>query len=327
MQSKKKEMPTSLYVYIPCHTDFPEAITQANFITNEINELKQTKPNFKICISYNGDSAEKYRLLSESQQDIQFVFNPPLGGDINISLGLLNGVNVDYKYIWILSVNDRLKKGCIEQILNAIQLSNSPSMITFGDQSKTFQLNQKDILLMESPYRLGLISSVIYERESFQDFFGFGIKYQYTGWGQLAVLLGYVSKFNQINTLEIPSSSVYELIQEPNYKLEDYLNNFVKYFHSFYGLPMTIDLIVEEKIANKYWSKWFLKHYKYFIFYNYVENRVDARGKLNHRLFKSILRERNFFLFLLYKLLFENFFVNHLTKLIMRLILKKMPND
>lgn len=327
MQSKKKESPTSLYVYIPCHTDFSEALTQANFIANEINELKQVKPKFKICISYNGDSAEKYRLLSEPQQGIQFVFNPPLSGDINISLGLLNGVNVDYKYIWILSVNDRLKKGCIEQILNAIQLSNSPSMITFGNQKKTVQLNQKDILLIESPYRLGLISSVIYERESFQDFFGFGIKYQYTGWGQLAVLLGYVSKFNQINTLEVPSSLVYELVEEPTNKLENYLDNFIKYFHSFYGLPIAIDLIVEEKVANRYWSQWFLKHYKYFIFYNYVENRVDARSKLNHRLFESILRDRKFSLFLIYKLLFNNFFVNLLTKLIMRLILKKSPNE
>lgn len=315
---------TNLFVYIPCHEDIADAIEQAKFLENESNILSDTQINLKICISYNGQLAEKYKTEYQDSKNREYIFNYELTGDLNISLGLLKSTFLNFDYIWILSANDKLNRGCLIEIIKSLKNQNCFDLISFGEAYDVVPIREMEVLANNSSYKLGLISSVIYNRESFQISFSQGIKYQNTGWGHLAVLLDATKRRGPLQASIIPSNLIFKLKDDSPESIIDFLQIFKKYFHSFYGLPVLIYLLCEKKIASKYFIKWYLKHLRYFYFYDYIENMLDPKDKANKHIFDSLVLKDHAFINIFHFVFIDNIISNATFRIVLNRIIKKV---
>jgi hypothetical protein len=290
---KKKK----LLIYIPCHTDYSEALEQARFIRNEyanVNlEQRESLINIHIHISINGIDLplEKINEIKEITQS--HAYTPEnIGADANIAQGFNLGQEVDYSFLWILSANEKIKSGGIELILKGISLSNGCHIILIGNEGN-FVVTTVNNPLQEALERkpLGLISAVIFNSELCRKQYSQARQFAHTGWGQLSVLVQIQNKVRQLKCLCLDSSKIYTVdAREILSKAIEYERIGRTYSRSFFGFPVLAMTLFPSpsKTGKAIFRKWLVTNLHLIA---YFDSFVAGKESLEVReSFQEILR-------------------------------------
>jgi hypothetical protein len=108
METQPTYKEETLLIYLPCYTDYQQAITQTEKIRALYKESIH-KGNFKIeiMISCNGVnlSPEEVSKISDLT-DYKLLMPFGISGDINITQGFMHAIALEADYLWILSANE-----------------------------------------------------------------------------------------------------------------------------------------------------------------------------------------------------------------------------
>jgi hypothetical protein len=273
---------TSILVYIPCHTDFNEALDQAQRLREDFRiyheESQRLYDRLDIIVSVNHfepDPNDKIR--AEELCDEVYYYGNALLADVNISQGFMAALRRKPDLFWLLSANDTLVEGSLIQVLREFKSDSDLDLVVANalGLSKTFFESE---ILNPQPigYHYGLISGVVYRTEKIDRFFNAAPFFPWTGWSQLAVIQ---SAMNGNERLKISTLPVGSLFLMPEREIQ---HNAKIYAHSFLG--GLIQTFVFEK-SNKSRKK-FLRH---FVFKNfYLFHFFGQRDSVSHEMSELI---------------------------------------
>ena len=112
-----------ILVYIPCHTDFAQAISQVKRIRTDFEFYRQTigeeKVTLEIILSVNAYSPSDSEIeIMKSICDRVILNGIGVLRDINIANGFLVALDRKPDIFWMVSANDDLVEGALTRILN-----------------------------------------------------------------------------------------------------------------------------------------------------------------------------------------------------------------
>ena len=261
MSGTNEHQTYQILIYIPCHVDFNLAFENVKMINEQLLNVPTNDVKFKIKIIVSINGVPSFDLPS-LPSDVEIVrYGANLGGDINIALGFIRALEIKPIYFWLLSANEILQQDAVLNLLELLTKYNDVDIFVAN------AANRENILELESVYfdlppklGLGLISSVIYKFERTSQFYMEAVKYNWTGWGQLAVVQKFLMLTPDKNVLEFPYE---KLFHKPfTYVDEGFMDErtFVRsnYRHSFYGLPILVanSYFGNKKLANKALRNW-----------------------------------------------------------------------
>lgn len=267
----------NLLIYIPCHTDYSEALEQARFIRNEYENINQEQSEslieIHIHISINGIDLpiEKINEIKEISQS--HTYTPEnIGADANIAKGFNLGQEVDYSFLWILSANEKIKSGGIELILKGISQSNGCHIILIGKEANFVVSTVKNPLQEALERRpLGLISAVIFNSELCREQYSQARQFAHTGWGQLSVLVQIQNEVRQLKCLCLDSSKIYTVdAREIVSKASEYDRIGRTYSRSFFGFPVLATTLfpLPSKTGKAIFRKWLVTNLHLIAYFN-----------------------------------------------------------
>ena len=141
---------SDVLVYIPCHTDFVEAISQAKRLREDFQIYSNTTDaQFKKLIivvsvnSYVPNIAEAE--LARSICDEVIYFGDVLLADVNISQGFLIALRRQPEIFWMLSTNDLLRPGALSRVLSEFEID--PTLDIVAQQEILSSINRDQIVL------------------------------------------------------------------------------------------------------------------------------------------------------------------------------------
>jgi hypothetical protein len=311
-----------LLIYIPCHSDYSEALEQARFIRNEFENINQEQNEFPIKIhihiSINGIDLPLEKINEVNAITQSYTYTPKnIGADANIAKGFELGIEAEYSSLWILSANEKIKSGGIELIVQGISQSNGCHILLIGNQENFVVSNLSNPLEESLQGRpLGLISAVIFNSELCREQYPQATEFFHTGWGQLSVLVQIQIKARQLKSLNLDSSMIYTLDVRENFgQAREYERIGRTYARSFFGFPVLAMTLFPppNRTGKAILRKWLLTNLHLFAYFNSfvtgkeaIEVRdsfkeiLQASGKINRllvtlannsfvlRIFKSI---------------------------------------
>lgn len=277
------------------------ALQQAIIIRTQVLKCKANNAlelEFHVLISINSKLPTDYELNELRKNSDQIVHFPSgIGGDVNISLGFLKATELRADFLWILSANDLLTDNAIEKIILMLQhkfdlllLSHENSEL-FYDVNSTFENKFKHL-----PF--GLISSVIYNSNVMSKYYSIAPKFNWTGWGQLAVIESACIHEKKLKVFAIPEQLVFAKFENSEDNLKK-SNTEIRYDykHSFYGLPLLILSLYEPGSEKrlKYINNWVSGSWFKIKYFSTNRMQVNGReGDVNPRwieqLFKSAMK-------------------------------------
>ena len=274
-----------LLVYIPCHTDYTQALDQARFIQNEFENIKQEQNEIlvkiHIHISINGIDLPLEKLTKISSITHSHAYTPEnIGADANIAKGFELGIEAEYSSLWILSANERIKSGGVELILKGISQSNDCHIMLIGNQGNMVVSSVSNPLQEALEGRpLGLISAVIFNSELCREQYSQAKLFSYTGWGQLSVLVEIHNKVRQLKCLNLDSSKIYTLDARGNFdQASEYERIGRTYSRSFFGFPVLAMTLfpLPSRTGKMIFRKWLLMNLHLFAYFNSFVVGKDA---------------------------------------------------
>lgn len=296
-----------LLIYIPCHTDFRDAIDQAIFIRNEF-ELIEQKKNDRILelhlhISVNGTHLNSTQLgkIQDVTQSYTYT-NVDIGADSNISDGFTLGAASDHSFLWILSANERLIPGGLSLIFKVLLQIEGEQILLIGNE-KNFERstlrNSFQEALQGKP--LGLISAVVFNSNLCRNSFYIASQYSWTGWGQLSVLDSIQRNAKEIKYVNVEHSSVYTLDARKDFdKSKEFERIGRTYSRSFFGLPVLVNQLYTppNNFGRLFMRRWLMRNIHLIAYFeSFISDQQSVRvrnifdetlrnsGKLNQLLF------------------------------------------
>lgn len=277
-----------LLVYIPCYTDFEMAKRQAMNLRRQFELLDSQQKNYvnklSIIISVNAVKLTEAQLESlESVCDELIYTSIDIGADANIAQGFLKATQKSSEFFWILSTNDELGTGAINDILNTF-LTNLDCDLVVADESKVSRIIDVSNVIYEpiSGLHFGLISAVIYRSKKVNSNFPTALKLSWTGWGQLGVIQTacFTNKYLRVAT--IPKNALFSEMGADRLHESDELRRNGKYYsHSFFGMPLLISSLFagDRKLKRKFLNSWlFSNWYKISLFSSQPQNYDQSNG-------------------------------------------------
>jgi|LauGreDrversion4_2_1035121.scaffolds.fasta_scaffold24925_3 hypothetical protein len=257
MKCARDSLESALLIYIPCHTDFQLAIkTIANIRSQNhirLSDSVATEIDLRIALSVNGtDLTDQEKATLASISDYFFYSPEATGGDVNINQGFLKALELQAKYLWILSVNEILVESALASLFQTIEANPKSDIFITNSlgRDSTFDINNVFIGLPDG-MSTGLISGVIYNCNTMRSSFSAGPRFAWTGWGQLAVIQYGSQISGGLLATEFPDTKLYE-------KPVTYFQNegrdseyeFVRtgYAHSFFGMILLIHSIFPRQV-------------------------------------------------------------------------------
>ena len=307
-------MDKGILIYIPCHTDFYEALIQGEFLRQEFAKFKGTEKDktqiLKLVLSVNAFNPSDVQMnkAKEIFDDVLYYSNSYLA-DVNISQGFLIALQHDYELFWLLSANDKLTEGTLERVLREFHYDQSLDLVILDQKGPAHTIEVKDMRLIN-----GLISGVVYRTSRTRQFFNTAPFFPWTGWSHLAVLVACIRGNNGLRIKAIRD----EMFTQTNQLISQ---NGLKYVHSFYGLLVQNVLFLEDNREIKRYLRGFVRQ-NFFLVHLYSQRDSNSYGKTplvnpshymswNSFLAESILKSQTPFNFVFYLLMkqipFERF--------------------
>ena len=224
-----------LLVYIPCHTDFPQAANQAAEIRRQFTDLTQDTSilslQIEIIVSVNAyEPSLSEKNLAEKSCDSVIYNGTGYLADINISKGFLLALEKKTELLWLLSTNDQLMPNAIKKIFSAFtQNSSIDLLVTSLDKDEVF-LEKQIIDPARTGFSYGLISAVVYRLERIFPYLHNGPFMAWTGWSQLAVMQTAMDGLGGLTVRAIPFEDIYQQRER------DLASAGKHYAHSIYGM-------------------------------------------------------------------------------------------
>ena len=283
----------TLLIYIPCHEDYRGAFVQLdriNSVRSRVMSIGSTGFKIATCVSINCNSIPQEILDELSQKSDELIdFGREINGDANINLGFLHGLRTRSDFLWILSANDLLRIEAIPHIMSEFASKDQPDVVV-GSRGDTLGLFQFETILGSNLPELafGLISSVVYRTSSINSVAHLGLQLSWTGWGQLAVLEAACIQNTNLKVFAIREELMHERSRYPDQEIWKYREgNWLKYSHSFPGLPVLISLIYasNERRARELVEAWILRMWSkrnFFLRLRADEVRVTPNNRAIH---------------------------------------------
>jgi len=303
-----------ILIYIPCHTDFNEALIQGEFLRQEFAKFIGTEKDktqiLKLVLSVNAFNPSDVQMdkAKEIFDDVLCYPNSYLA-DVNISQGFLIALQHDYELFWLLSANDKLTEGTLERVLREFHYDQSLDLVILDQKGPAHTIEVKDMRLIN-----GLISGVVYRTSRTRQFFNTAPFFPWTGWSHLAVLVACVQGNNVLRIKAVKD----ETFTQTNQLISQ---NGLKYVHSFYGSLVQNVLFLENNREIKRYLRGFVRQ-NFFLVHLYSQRDSNSYGKTplvnplhymswNSFLAESILKSRTPFNYVFYLLMkqipFERF--------------------
>jgi hypothetical protein len=295
-------------VYIPCHSDFELALVQARKVRSEFENFllnsNYAPLNLQLILSVNAyipTSTE--RELAASLFDR--VIDNGIGylGDLNISNGFLVALDERPDLFWMLSTNDELVDGAINNIL--IEFIKNPSIDLLVTHLYNNEIEiEKQILDPVKPgTSYGLISGVVYRLERIFPYLHNGPFMAWTGWSQLAVIQSAMDSLNGINVKYIPFNLIYTQKERELHEMRS------AYAHSIYGmLILGSTFKLSKKEAKKFIVLYVFKNFYRWSLYNrkwtYSGQLVESKNYLswNQIIAEALIRKNSITTYYLYQI-------------------------
>lgn len=224
-----------ILVYIPCHKDFADAISQAKHLRSEFDLCisDSNAPNWKLEIVLSVNNfipSESLKLEAEKFCDEVHYYGENLLADVNISQGFLIALRKNPDLFWVLSANDALVIGGLAIILN--HFTNNPDLdfLVASESNIHKQYRGKEILESEKlDLHLGLISAVIYRTRNISKYFNVAPFLPWTGWSQLGVIRNALIGEDSLIVETVPRKNLF-LLEKKELAMVGKL-----YAHSYFG--------------------------------------------------------------------------------------------
>ena len=295
-------------VYIPCHSDFKLALIQARKVRKGFEDFllqtKDTSLNLQIILSVNAyipTSTEEE--LAKSLFD-RVIYNG-LGylGDLNISNGFLVALDEKPDLFWILSSNEELVDGAINNIITEFIKNPSIDLLVTSLYNNEI-VNEKQILdPTKAGTSYGLISGVVYRLERLSPYLHNGPFMAWTGWSQLAVIQSAMDSLNGISVKYIPFNLIYTQKERELHEMRS------AYAHSIYGmLILGSTFKLSKKEAKKFIVLYVFKNFYRWSLYNrewnYSGQLVEGKNYLswNQPIAEALIRKKSITTYYFYQL-------------------------
>jgi len=266
-----------LLVFIPCHTDFPQAINQAAEVRRQFEDLPQDASNsslqIEIIVSVNAyEPTLSEKNLAEKSCDSVFYNGTGYLADVNISKGYLLALEKKPELLWLLSTNDKLMPNAIKKIFSAFTENSSIDLLVTSLGKDEFFLEKQIIDPARTGFSYGLISAVVYRLERIFPYLHNGPFMAWTGWSQLAVMQTAMDSLGGLTVRAIPFEDVYQQRER------DLASAGKHYAHSIYGMLILGVILKKSRSSSK-------KFVRKFIFSNfYVWHLFSRKWKYSKQL-------------------------------------------
>ena len=179
--------PSRLVVYIPTYQNPAGALRQVEGIAASAVASRSTPwSHVEIVVSINGGDYDEVSLKDAGATRVVRRLTD-LGGDVNISLGLLE-VN-DSDFLWILSDNDPVVPSALTAIGEAFIQHPDAGMVVAvsGSSFSSWVSLEHSVLGFGGDFHAGLISGVVYRVHAIRRAVPFAMQVSWTGWTQIAL--------------------------------------------------------------------------------------------------------------------------------------------
>jgi hypothetical protein len=295
-------------VYIPCHSDFELALVQArkvrsgfeNFLLNS----NYAHLNLQLVLSVNAYTpTSTERELAASLFD-RVIYNG-IGylGDLNISNGFLVALDERPDLFWMLSTNDELVDGAINNILIEFIKNPSIDLLVTNLYNNEIVIEKQILDPVKNGTSYGLISGVIYRLERIFPYLHNGPFMAWTGWSQLAVIQSVIDSLNGISVKYIPFNLIYTQKERELHEMRS------AYAHSIYGmLILGSTFKLSKKEAKKFIVQYVFKNFYRWSLYNrkwnYSGQLVEGKNYLswNQPIAEALIRKNSIITYYFYQL-------------------------
>ena len=320
-----------LLIYIPCHTDFPQAIDQATEVRRQFESLKQNTSNsslqIEVIVSVNAyEPSQSEKNLAEKFCDSVMYNGTGYLADVNISKGYLLALEKKPALLWLLSTNDKLMPNAIKKIYTSFSENSSIDLlVTSLDKDEVF-IEKQIIDPARTGFSYGLISAVVYRLERIFPYLHNGPFMAWTGWSQLAVMQTAMDGLGGLTVRAIPFGDIYQQRER------DLASAGKHYAHSIFGMLILGVILKKSRSSSKKFVRKFIfsNFYVWHLFsrkWKYSKQLVSKEDYLawNQVIAESLIWKNSPFTYLFYSIIkkfpFENFSENK------RIILAKRSFD
>lgn len=201
-----------------------------------------------VVVADNGSS---YDVAALKELGADEVISRPtnVGGDLNIALGFLEASTADF--LWILSDNDAVQEGCLEQLSAAFR-DGDVDLVVGADsiEDAVFMQGLPNPSDLDFRIHLGLISGVVYRYRAIQDVIPVGIRLSWTGWGQLAIQEAASHAGTVHTTVVLPLSNLVNVTRGDS-SSKSIARARAAYAHSYFGSGVLAYLMAESQTAGQ----------------------------------------------------------------------------
>ena len=281
-----------LLVYIPCHTDFSQAINQAQEVRRQFNDFRQVGNNLNLEIelivsvnAYDPTSTEG-KLADLVCDSVRYNGNGYMA-DVNISKGFLIALENKPDLLWLLSTNDNLKPDALKNIFNAFIENDSIDLLVTSLNLDQILVEKQIIDPAKVGFSYGLISAVVYRLERLFPYLHNGPFMAWTGWSQLAVMQSAMDGLDGLNVRAIPFENIYQQRER------DLASAGKAYAHSIFGMLILGVILKNSRTSTK-------KFIRKFVFSNFYAWHLFSRkwiysnqlvGKENYLAWNQLIAE------------------------------------
>ena len=296
----KAELKRGLLIYIPCHTDFEMAKLQALNLRIQFSLLDNQKQKYieelSIVISVNGVELSQLQIESLESVCNELVYTSvAIGPDLNIAQGFLKAIQKPSEFFWILSANDKIATGALDEIVNIFLANPNCDLIGADENNISRKIAIKDIISKPlAGIHFGLISAVIYRSRNLVNNFPVALSLNWTGWGQLGVIQTSCFTNKNLNVVTIPKSILFsEMAADRSHSSYDLKQNSIYYSHSFFGMPLLIASLFanDRKSKRKFLRSWLFSNWYKINFFSSLPEDQDRLNRINRPYWRQSIAE------------------------------------
>ena len=296
-----------LLVYLPCHTDFGQAVDQAKAIRQEYakfsNSSKAVEIQIEIVLSVNAylPNTEEKNMAEAICDKVIYNGNSFLA-DINISNGFLLALDRRPDFFWLLSANDTLVNGAIEKILAEFLEDASLDLLVCSLSESSVSLQTQIIDPPPRALYFGVITGVIYRLERLFPYLHNGPFMSWVGWPHLAVIQ---SAMDSLGGLKIKTIQRELIFIEGERDIE----TIRKYGYSIYGMLILGSILKStrresRRFIRKYVFSHFYDWHMYCGNYTYSGQLISGKNYLgwNQKIAESLIWKSSPTAYIFYKI-------------------------
>jgi hypothetical protein len=234
----------TLLIYIPSYTDYLLAKDNIVRLRKDFSKSRFNR-NFdvQVSISINGVQLSEEEILEFKEITNYFkLYNANISGETNILQGYLQALEIQPDYFWIMSSNEFIQPMALDYLFNMVELYPNADLFVANAQNRFRELRISNIFkdLEREKSSIGLITSTIYRFKTTYDKYTVSQKWNWTGWGHLAVIQSIVSSPDFSSLIEFPD---HELFTQPHAYIRDRDPHLEKsiiemYHNSFFTYPL-----------------------------------------------------------------------------------------